>query len=383
MTDLKQNSYTLILNDAALAVHIEQWLKQPVIAIDTEFVRESTFYAIPGLIQVADSLGVYLIDPLQVADLSLLGPILVDQRVVKIMHSMSEDIELLHYATGIYPQSIFDTQTAAGLLGYGASLSYQNLVAQVLGYELDKTETRSDWLQRPLSERQLEYAAKDAEFLLQLYHQLQPRLVERGLAEVVLSESQFAIEQSKDALAHPELAYLKLRGGADLSLAQQGLLKQLVLWREHIARARNVPRAWVFADALLIQIARRPPSDIKELKRLDGVKSKSIHLYGEELINLLKRYEPESEQSFIEIEKPIRGDEQHLYKALKQVVERVAEATGIASQLLGSRKMLERIVIAVTRQNVFELPEEFLGWRKDLVGDKLMLVVQKFGLEQS
>jgi len=374
--DVKKSDFELVEDDGAFAERLKRWASEPYLAIDTEFMRENTYYAKPGLIQIADGHGVDLIDPLKVSDLSALAPILSDQGIVKIMHSMSEDIELLHQLTGVQPRRVFDTQTAAALLGHGASLGYQNLVAKVLDVALDKSETRSNWLQRPLSDRQLEYAAKDAVFLIQLYQIMCPRLEKVNLLDAVFEESQFVIAQNVESWQQPDLAYLRLRGAWDLPLAHQQLLKSLVSTRDQIAKQNNVPKPWVFSDHCLIQIAQEMPQSINELKRIDKVKFKSIRLYGDAILEQIVNFAPGQSAGFVSVEKPIKGNELIAYKALKKIVDQVSDASGIASQVLGSRKMLERIVIHRIRHGKSELPSEFMGWRRHVLGEKLIAATQ-------
>lgn len=370
-----QCDFELLEDDEVLAARIERWMQAPYLAIDTEFMRESTYYAKPGLIQIADQHGVVLIDPLKARNLSALAPVLSNQNIVKIMHSMSEDIELLHYLTGVQPQQVFDTQTAAAFLGHGAALGYQNLVAKVLTLELDKSETRSNWLKRPLSDRQLKYAAKDALYLIQLYQLMRPQLELRNLLEAVFEESQFVIAQNIDAWHHPDRAYLKVRGAWDLSLVQQRMLKHLIIWRDQLAKQHDVPKPWVFSDHSLTQVVLKMPQSNNDLKRIEKINFKSLRLYGEPLLAQLLKFDSGQSDDFEPLEKPIKGSEVATYKALKKIVTQVSEETGIASQLLGSRKMLERLVIHCVRLGNMELPLEFNGWRRHFLADKFRVLL--------
>jgi len=168
------------------------------------------------------------------------------------------------------------------------------------------------------------------------------------------------------------LAYLKLRGGWDLPLEKQALLKNLVVWRDELAKKRNVPKPWVLGDHALILVVQKKPRSVNDLKRIDSIKPKSIRLYGEALLAQLSSFQSDPDESFIQIEKPVKGDEVTLYKRLKDVVGRVSKESGIAPQLLGSRKMLERVIIHCVRHDIPELPVEFMGWRKKLVGERLI-----------
>ena len=174
-----------ITDEAALALHCDDWLHLPFVALDTEFVRVDTFYPQAGLLQVCAAGRVYLIDPLLIHDWSALAEVLRAPAVVKVLHSCSEDLEVLSRLTGSLPAPLFDTQLAAGYLNLGFSMGYSRLVQAVLGIELPKGETRSDWLQRPLSETQLSYAAEDALHLAEVYEALDARLSEEKRAWVL------------------------------------------------------------------------------------------------------------------------------------------------------------------------------------------------------
>ena len=346
-----------------LVNHVAKWLEQDFVALDTEFERTSTYYANPGLIQLADSEQVYLIDPLEVPDLTPLAPLLESDSTVKVLHSMSEDVELLHKATGVAPKTVFDTQIAANFLGLGQSLGYQKLVEELLGHVLDKAETRSDWLQRPLSDSQIEYAIKDTAYLRDLYFELLTRLKQAGWLEACRQECDFLIAQSVEAWEAPERAYLRLRGAWHLSLDQQKRLQDLVMWRDQLAVTRNVPKSWVFADAILIAVLERDFEHPKDLYRIKGVRGKSVRQYGDELIERLGYSPEEVEADFERVQGPLRGKEMELYKKLKKCVAEIARELGLEPQLLAGRKPLEQLVALCLRTGSREFPAFFEGWR--------------------
>ena len=377
MTDFSHLPWFWIDTQADLEKCLERWKDVDVIGIDTEFMRTNTYYAKAGLLQFATRDEVCLVDPLAVDDLRVLAPLLVNSAQTKVMHAMSEDIELLHHLSGEVPVQVFDTQIAAAFLGLGPALGYQALVSASLNEELEKTETRSDWLQRPLSQRQLEYAIKDTHFLIELYDVLAKDLHARALYQSVMDEGRLFIEQNVAAWKFSETAYLRLRGGWDLSLSKQKLLKAIVSWRDAQAREKNLPKSWVFSDAQLLQIAQKECRNVHALWKLDGVKPRSVKRFGEDLCAMVRDFKPEDEH-FEPIPKPLRGREMEAYKSLKSVVAGVAKEQGIAAQLLGSRKMLERVVMKVVRQRQDALPEEFNGWRKPLLGAQLLDTAQQW-----
>jgi ribonuclease D len=240
----------------------------------------------------------------------------------------------------------------------------------VLNVELDKGETRSDWLQRPLTKRQLHYAALDVIYLLKLYQNLEPKLEETAYLSALFEESGFLIEQVFSAWSQPETAYLKLRGAWDLPESSQSLLQALVVWRDETALKENIPKPWVFNDASLIEIARLKPENIIELKCIKGLQSKSYRQFSERLITLVNSFEYEKKADFQLVDAPVKGDELVMYRKLKAVITSISKETEIPAQLLGSRKMLESLVIHCHRNNNQDFTIEFKGWRESLLGLK-------------
>tara|TARA_R110002167_G_scaffold164939_7_gene361872 strand:- start:964 stop:2115 length:1152 start_codon:yes stop_codon:yes gene_type:complete len=367
--------YILITDQNELPGLVSQWQKVEAIAIDTEFIRTHTFFAEPGLIQIADGQGVYLIDPVAIDDLSSLIPLLENPNVVKIMHSMSEDVGLLFHSVGAQINRVFDTQIVAAFLGIAASPGYQNLVLDVLSIELDKGETRSDWLQRPLSQSQLHYAALDVIYLLKLYRELKPKLEAAGYYDALFEETGFLIDQVVSAWNQPRLAYLKLRGGWELSHESQKLLQALVIWRDEIAFQENLPKPWVFNDAALIEIARIRPKNVIELKQVKDIKSKSYRQFSERLIAVVNEFDGDLHSELQPIDAPVKGDELKLYKKLKAVISKISDETGMPAQLLGSRKVLESLVIHCYRNDNKCFTEEFTGWRLPLLGQQFKKIL--------
>lgn len=380
------SEFRWIKTEDALSECVELWLSEDFIALDTEFERTSTFFANAGLVQVADSRMVYLIDPLEVPSLAPLAKVLADPKVTKVLHSMSEDIELLRKETGVTPLNVFDTQVAAGFLGYGLSLGYQNLVSLVLEVELDKSETRSDWLQRPLSAEQISYAVKDTSYLRDLYLALQEQLLLKGLLDACLDECTFLVQQSNDIWDKADTAYLRVRGGWDLPLEQQRLLQQLVFWRDTTAMRENLPKSWVFPDDALVHVVRHPPENARALYRIKGLKPKVVKQFGERLVDELADIHREQgvvssvshDENFEPIEGPLRGAELKLFRKLKSTVKRVAEANALEPQLMATRKHLENAVIGMMRRNDESLPHYFCGWRARYLGDALQNTYRDF-----
>jgi len=258
---------------AALAAAARHWLAAPALALDTEFVRERTFFPRLGLVQVADGEAIYLLDPLAVRDLSPLVDVFHAAGTLKVLHSASEDVEVFHRAVGAVPAPLFDTQVAAGLAGIGTSLGYQRLVAALLAIELPKGETRTDWLARPLSPAQVWYAAEDVACLLPLYERLRRELADLGRLDWALADSAALLDTSR-LDGDPELAYRRLRGAGRCNRRQLGVVRALAAWRDREARRRDLPRGFLLRDEALLTLATRQPATIEELRRIPGLRSR-------------------------------------------------------------------------------------------------------------
>ena len=252
-------------------------------------------YPIAGLVQVGDGRRAYLIDPLAVRDWHPFATLLDDAAVVKVLHACSEDLEVLLRLTGSLPQPLFDTQLAAGYLNIGFSMGYSRLVQAVLGIELPKGETRSDWLQRPLSEMQVRYAAEDAQHLAELYEALLPKLSDDKRAWVLEDGAELVANLQRES--DPEEAYREVKQAWRLKPQQLAVLKVLTAWRERQARARNQPRNRVLREASL-PLARTQPCDLVTLARIDEMHPRTVRQDGEALLAMIREAAATPEQDY-------------------------------------------------------------------------------------
>ncbi|MEI7899085.1 MAG: HRDC domain-containing protein [bacterium] len=256
----------LITTAADLEQVAARLLQTEAVAVDTEFFWERTFYPILGLVQLATGDGAcWLIDTVRIKDISALGPVIASPTLTKVLHDAPQDLGILARATGAWPRTIFDTRLAAGFAGFGATCSLQALLRQALNIELSKTETRSDWLRRPLSANQLRYAADDVLHLLPLREALLSRCasepVRAWLGEDLARLDDPAAYHDRD----PRLMYLRVKGGSRLNACQLSILRELADWREEEARQRDWPRGHFLPDEVLVTLALRAPADRKAL----------------------------------------------------------------------------------------------------------------------
>ncbi len=342
---------------------LDHWLvqgKDEPLALDTEFERVDTFFPIPGLVQLGLGERFCLVDP-SVAEASPgFRQILTDPDVPKLLYAMSEDLELFRHWLQLEPEGLLDLQIGAALAGAGFSMGYARLVETLFGESLDKSATRSDWLARPLSEAQERYALDDVRFLVPMYHWVMARLRERGLEDALAEEStRFSRELA--AQDDPDNHYLKLRGGWTLSPQQQGVLRELVRWREHESRRRNRPRGRVVGDPLLIAIAQKMPASVRELSSIQGVPPAVVRRYGDRIIEMVADAATADNSGIETITPPLSREQQMFYKQLKRQMVQAAEARDIPVELLAPRRRLE----AVVQQSDLSAGLFDEGWRQE------------------
>lgn len=325
---------------------LNQWLlagKSEPLALDTEFERVSTFFPIPGLVQLGLGEQYRLVDPAVAEQSAEFRRILSDNRQPKLLYAMSEDLELFRHWLQLEPAGVIDLQIGAALAGAGFSVGYARLVETLFGATLDKSATRSDWVSRPLSEAQQRYALDDIRFLAPMYDWVMSNLSVRGLEAALVEESdRFASELASQD--DPEKHYLKLRGGWALPPQQQAALKKLVLWREEESRRRDRPRNRVVGDPLLIAIAERMPGSLKELANIQGLPQPVTRRYGDKILELLEEGRDASTAELEPIQAPLTRDEQAFYKQVKRVLVAAAERADVPVELLAPRKRLEAVV---------------------------------------
>lgn len=336
-----------------------------VIGLDTEFMRVDTFFPRLALVQVNIAGEIALLDPLALDGLAALAPRLGDAATVCVMHSASEDLEALALAVPQGLGQLFDTQIAAAMAGLGAGLSYQKLVAALTGVDLPKAETRSDWLRRPLSAEQLDYAAQDVVHLAALHRQLEQRLDELGRRAWHAEDCQrlLAKARSRDGDPQPQRGF---KPAAEWPRAQQALLRRVLLWREATARRVDKPRPWLLDDPHIIDFVLRPPRDSDELfARAKGLRA----LRGaqrDELLDVLQHPIQDEEMDFAPIFPLPTQAQKRTITAMKESVVALAAELNVPDGLLCARRHLEALVFD------HEWPEALEGWRKGLLYETLM-----------
>jgi ribonuclease D len=354
-----------VTDNKQLAEIATQLHDKPLLALDTEFQRETTFYPIVGLIQLGDAQQQYLIDPLTIDDWSPLRE-LFTQPKPHLLHACSEDLEVFARLLGVLPQRLFDTQIGAALAGFGFSLSYQALVRECLGIEVEKEQTRSDWLRRPLSVEQCHYAALDIAYLPDVFARIAERLDKLDRMVWWEAEGSAVLATSRDAVA-PEQYYLKLSGGWRLRGVQVAALQQLCIWREAEARARNMPRGHILKDAQCLEIARVLPRALPELAGTPELHPQQVRIDGQKILGLVAAaLEFSSAQYPPAPAEPLRRELGDRLKRLRQLVEERAKELGISAEILARKRDCEFVL------RTGELPAALQGWRRAIIGEPLL-----------
>ena len=344
------------------------------VTVDTEFIRETTFWPELCLIQMAAPGVTALVDPLAPGiDLAPFFDLMADETITKVFHAARQDIEIVHHLGDLIPHPVFDTQVAAMVCGFGDSVSYDQLVQKVTGERLDKSSRFTDWRRRPLSDRQLEYALADVTHLIDVYLHLKQELEREDRAHWLTEE--MAVLTARETYApHPDDAWkrLKLRVRKPIELA---ILQSVAAWREREARERNVPRGRVIKDDAIYEIAQQQPRDQEALGRLRSTPrgwersstaaallvavNQALDIPKEELPRLPKQpSHPEGSGAAAEL--------------LKVLLKLVAEAEGVAPKVLASADDIDKIAASGEDAEVGALA----GWRREVFGDKALKLVR-------
>lgn len=367
----------LVTSTDQLQSCIEQLKDCDAVALDTEFMRTDTFFPILGLVQIYNGETCWLIDPIAISDLSPLIETLTDPNIIKVFHSCSEDLEVLKHVLGCVPEPLFDSQVAAALSGYGFSKGYASLVDVMLGIHVEKGETRSDWLQRPLSESQLGYAALDVIHLLPVFRRLCKNLSQLGRSEWVEQDmaTMIAKASGKDDI---NVYYLKVKGAWQLDSQGLAALQLLCEWREEEARDRNRPRGRVIGDKTLLEIVLKKPNGKQSLAEIEGMHPGVIRRYADKIFELL---EHGLAMPAIDCPKPLPEPlprhAGNTIKQLKKVVTSQAELLDLPPEVLARKRDIEALVRCFLEQKQIRLPDSIAqGWRYDAVGKQLKQAVE-------
>jgi ribonuclease D len=362
-----------IVDNAQLKSACEYWARVEAIGLDTEFERTRTYYSRPALVQIFDGRRVSLIDPLNIEDFAPLTELLKCSDVTKIMHASEGDIEVLEQLTGAVPHPVFDTQIAAAFAGYGYSLGYRALTKLLLGAELAKGETRSDWLKRPLTAAQVSYAALDVLHLPPMYAHLKRELADLGRDTWLVEETE-RLQKRRSADSDPQRAYMRIRQTGRLTAGELATLRDLAAWRETEARDRDLPRQMITKDRSLVEMALSGPSNAAQLADIPELSANAIKRYAPVLLGIVA--DTDASVAPPTPNPPMERRYTPWLKALKSFVSERAESLNIPAPMLAQSRTLEALVVAGAAGN-HALPDELQGWRETVIGTPLMAELRR------
>lgn len=334
-----------------------------VVAVDTEFFREKTYNAKLCLVQLGIGDNQYCIDVLTIDDLSLLKDLFADENILKLFHAARQDLEVILQTLDVMVKPIFDTQLAAAFCGSDMQIGYGGLVLDRLGVDLPKSQSRTDWTRRPLTDEQIEYAGDDVAYLHQLYEKALEELSANDKMDWYLAEVDGYYDESKYNVI-PEQAYKRLSGGG-LRIQQQYVLKALAQWREEAAQKRDIPRTWILRDDKLFDLAAKRPKTEKEIVDMEVFGKKSVKYFAPETAKLIANVEVGEDRLWRKTE-PLTKEEKQLCTKMMKKVAAYAKEYDVAQALIGTRKDVESLYRNRSSKKLLR------GWREDLVGRPLL-----------
>ena len=334
---------------------------QGLVGVDTEFMRERTYFAQLCLTQISGPDKIWCVDPLSEHRQEAFWQELLSHDWV--VHSARQDIEVIYQTAGAMPTAIFDTQIAAGLLGYPAQMGYAGLLKELFDVEIHKTHTRADWSKRPLRDEYLEYAAEDVEYLLPACELLTERLEEKGRLEWAREDARWLLDPALYDISGDQ-AIDRVKGARNFRGRKRAAASRLAAWREAEAIQRNRPRQWIMRDNVLLDIAFNLPRSEAEMADLQGIPPKLVQRVGKQLLHAVEASTAD-EKSYQPPRPPDEG-QKHLLKEMQARVAACAEQLDIAAETVASKRELSAVIISGDKDS-----RVFGGWRAELIGDDL------------
>ncbi|MFG1463107.1 ribonuclease D [Xanthobacter sp. DSM 24535] len=358
-----------ITSTEALAAACERLARHDFVTVDTEFLRETTFWPKLCVIQAATPDEAIIIDALaEGIDLSPFFALMANERVMKVFHAGRQDIEIVWHLAGIIPHPVFDTQVAAMVLGYGDSISYDQLVQRVCGHAIDKSSRFTDWSRRPLSQAQLVYAIADVTHLRDIYLKLLEDLQTRGRGEWV-GEEMKVLTSPATYSQEPENAWERLKSRVRKP-RELAVLVELAAWREREAQARDQPRGRIIKDDVIGEIALQQPQTPEKLAELRSLpKGFERSRYGEAVLEAVRKGLARDPKTLprIERDKPLPNGASATVELLKVLLRMTAEQHAVAAKVIATTDDLERIAV----NDEAEVPA-MSGWRRELFGERAL-----------
>ena len=338
------------------------------IALDTEFLREKTYYPKFCLLQIATLDWVACVDPIALPNLELLFDAIYNPAIVKVFHSCRQDLEIFFQITGKLPEPIFDTQQAAPLLGFQDNPGYAMLVSSLLNINLTKAHTRADWSKRPLNKDEIDYAADDVIYLCQIYQIMTQKLTELGRIDW-LKQDFAELTNPENYQVKPEKAWLRIKGQNKLTGKQLSIIQTLAEWREKTAQAEDRPKNWLLRDELLFDLAKLQPETVSDLTAVRSINERTVQRYGKELCQLISAAKNRPPIPLTLKDRPAKKTQQQeaVLDILTALVRIRAEENALNPTILATRKDLEALLF-----NGDEECPLLHGWRFAMAGRELV-----------
>lgn len=365
-----------VTDDRDLPELIQKLEKCEILAVDTEFVREKTYFHRLGLIQIGGDGVCGAVDPISVKDLSPLLDLLKRRDKVKVFHAGKQDLEILFRLTGEVVQPIFDTQVAASMIGWGAQISFAKIVKKVTGKKINKTETYTDWCRRPLRQSQIDYALDDVRYLMPVYHKLVKQLDKLNRTEWVEQEHRELADPANFELPDPQKQFLKIKNFRSLKPRNLAVLRELAGWREEQAMKRDCLAKSIIRDEPLLEIARTLPASRKEMADIRGFHSREINSSSDIILQLIEKGMNVPEDQYPDVpESSHYSTGRGVEELLAAFVQIRSEEIRIEPHMLADRKMIHSFVeFHEKKEDLLQHPL-FHGWRKGLIGEDLHLLL--------
>ncbi|ENU91461.1 Ribonuclease D [Acinetobacter sp. neg1] len=366
--------FQFIQQQQDLAVLLSQMEQCSVYALDTEFIKVDTLYPKLGVCQINLNGQILLLDGAALDLTSFWPKIFAAQQ--NIFHACGEDIDLIyHYADQKPLNNVFDTQIAMAFLGHGLQVSYQNALKTCLNIDIEKDQTRSDWLARPLSQEQMSYAANDVLYLTKLADTLKNDLKVKGLYQYVLEDCQ---NLTKEIAMETPLAELYTDiGNYRHSRRELMQLQQLSIWREQITKALNQPRSFILRNGTMIDLVEKNPRNTFQLAKIKDIRPNVVREHGKTILDLLKFLPPENEWP-LRMARPIKNNSKEVAPKIDALIANVVLQTGIPKEVLLRKKWMnaiyEHVVFHLDEQS---LPNYLMGWRYDLLTQPLIALLRE------
>lgn len=353
-----------------------------MMAIDTEFVREKTYYHRLGLVQVGSGKHFAAIDPISIPDLSPLLKLIADPQTLKVFHAGKQDLEILYHLLGEAVRPVFDTQVAASLLGWGGQISFAKIVKRVTGKTIHKTETYSDWCRRPLSQSQIDYAIDDVRYLVPVYEHLIKELKKMGRLDWLEEEFKPLMDPSKFTPAEPEKQFMRIKNFRTLKPRNLAVLCELAAWREKEAMRRDCLAKFIIRDEPLLEMARKTPKEVKALEMIRGIHGKEIKSNGKKILNAIERGLAMPEEDIPQVpESNSYSTRRGVEELLAAYVQVRSEDLKIEPHVLADRKQIHDFVKRYELGESLDSHPLLSGWRYGLIGGELHdLLTGKGGL---